>query len=115
MPSFISPRAWPFIYRPCARPCSNGGYHSSYTSTTAQPSVPTTWKRSPPPKAPLRSIHRPTCPRAGQGERFFRTVRSQFFHGFEGYTPRDINEALECWIRDVYHQRKHLSTGQAPL
>ncbi|CAO0819726.1 hypothetical protein DFAR_1100020 [Desulfarculales bacterium] len=29
--------------------------------------------------------------------------------------PRDINEALGCWIRDVYHQRKHLGSGQAPL
>ncbi|CAO0822674.1 hypothetical protein DFAR_3220005 [Desulfarculales bacterium] len=50
MPSFISPRAWPLIYRPwpCARPCSNRGYHASSTSTTAQPSALTTWKRSTP-------------------------------------------------------------------
>jgi putative transposase len=51
----------------------------------------------------------------GKIERFFRTVRSQFFSGFKGDTIHDINEALECWIRDVYHQRKHLGTGQAPM
>ncbi|CAO0824730.1 transposase [Desulfarculales bacterium] len=50
----------------------------------------------------------------GKIERFFRTVRSQFFPGFKGYTLRDINEALECWIRNVCHQRKHLGNGQAP-
>ncbi|CAO0821427.1 transposase [Desulfarculales bacterium] len=48
-------------------------------------------------------------------ERFFRTVRSQFLPGFKGDTLRDIKEALECWIMDVYHQRKHLGSGQAPL
>ncbi|CAO0822809.1 hypothetical protein DFAR_320011 [Desulfarculales bacterium] len=26
-----------------------------------------------------------------------------------------MNEALECWIRNAYHQRKHLGTGQSPL
>ncbi|CAO0820761.1 transposase [Desulfarculales bacterium] len=51
----------------------------------------------------------------GKIERFFRTVRSQFLPGFKGDTFRDINEALECWVRDVYHQRKPLSSGQAPL
>ncbi|CAO0822169.1 transposase [Desulfarculales bacterium] len=51
----------------------------------------------------------------GKVERFFRTVRSQFLPGFKGDTLRGINEALECWIRDIYYQRKHLGTGQAPL
>ncbi|CAO0822021.1 hypothetical protein DFAR_2770042 [Desulfarculales bacterium] len=51
----------------------------------------------------------------GKVERFFCTVRSQFFPGFKNDTLRDINEALEYWIRDVYHQRKHLGTGQASL
>ncbi|CAO0819786.1 transposase [Desulfarculales bacterium] len=61
-------------------------------------------------------VHSPPYVPQGWGkiERFFRTVRSQFLLGFEGDTLRDINEALECWIRDVYHQRKHLGTGQAP-
>ncbi|CAO0824858.1 transposase [Desulfarculales bacterium] len=39
----------------------------------------------------------------GKIERFFRTVRSQFLPGFKSDIFRDINEALECWIRDVYH------------
>ncbi|CAO0821480.1 transposase [Desulfarculales bacterium] len=51
----------------------------------------------------------------GKIEKFFRTVRAQIFHGFKGDTLQDMNEALECWIRDVYHQRKHLGSGQAPL
>ncbi|CAO0822931.1 hypothetical protein DFAR_3380014 [Desulfarculales bacterium] len=50
----------------------------------------------------------------GKMGRFFRTVRAQFLPGFKGDALRDINEALKCWIRDVYHQRKHLGTGQAP-
>ncbi|CAO0824132.1 transposase [Desulfarculales bacterium] len=62
-------------------------------------------------------IHSPPYVPQGKGkiEKFFRTVRSQFLPGFKGDTLRDINEALECWVRDVYHQRKHLGTGQAPL
>lgn len=62
-------------------------------------------------------VHSPPYVPQGRGkiERFFRTVRSQFLPGFKGDTLQDINEALECWIRDVYHQRKHLGTGQAPL
>ncbi|CAO0822878.1 hypothetical protein DFAR_3360005 [Desulfarculales bacterium] len=32
----------------------------------------------------------------GKIERFFRTVRSQFFPGFKGDILRDINEALNC-------------------
>ncbi|CAO0821961.1 hypothetical protein DFAR_2740026 [Desulfarculales bacterium] len=50
----------------------------------------------------------------GKIEKFFRTARSQFLPDFKGDTLRDINEALECWIRDVYHQHKHLGSGQAP-
>ncbi|CAO0822578.1 hypothetical protein DFAR_3180006 [Desulfarculales bacterium] len=51
----------------------------------------------------------------GKIERSFRIVRYPLLPGFRGDTLRDINEALACWIRDVYHQRKHLGTGQAPL
>ncbi|CAO0823965.1 transposase [Desulfarculales bacterium] len=50
----------------------------------------------------------------GKIEKFFCTARSQLLPRFMGDTLRDINEALECWIRDVYHQHKHLDTGQAP-
>ncbi|CAO0821609.1 transposase [Desulfarculales bacterium] len=62
-------------------------------------------------------VHSPPYVPQGRGkiERFFRIVRSQFLPGFEGGTLRDINEALGCWIMDVYHQRKHLGTEQAPL
>ncbi|CAO0822919.1 hypothetical protein DFAR_3380002 [Desulfarculales bacterium] len=48
-------------------------------------------------------------------EKFFRTVMSQLLPDFKSGTLRDINKALECWIRDIYYQRKHLGTGQAPL
>ena len=62
-------------------------------------------------------IHsRPYKPQGrGKIERWFRTVRSQFLSGFKGKTLKDLNEALECWIRDVYHDRKHSATGQSPL
>jgi len=51
----------------------------------------------------------------GKIERFFRTVRMQFLPGFRGNTFDDINQALELWVGDVYHQRKHGGTGQAPM
>lgn len=62
-------------------------------------------------------IHaRPYKPQGkGKIERFFRTVRSQFLSCFSGTTLFDLNESLECWLRDKYHQRKHSSTGQPPL
>ncbi|CAO0822241.1 hypothetical protein DFAR_2910015 [Desulfarculales bacterium] len=54
----------------------------------------------------ITMVHSPPYVPQGRGklEKFFRTVRSQVFPGFKGNTLRDINEALECWIRDVYHQ-----------
>ena len=51
----------------------------------------------------------------GKIERWFRTIRTQFLSGFRGKTLQDLNEALECWIRDLYHNRKHSATGQSPL
>lgn len=51
----------------------------------------------------------------GKIERWFRTVRGQFLSGFKGKTLYELNEALDCWIRDLYHQRKHSATGQSPL
>ncbi|CAO0824800.1 hypothetical protein DFAR_920022 [Desulfarculales bacterium] len=51
----------------------------------------------------------------GKIEKLFRTVRSQFLPGFKSNSLWDINQALGCWIRDVYHQRKHLGTGQPPV
>jgi putative transposase len=51
----------------------------------------------------------------GKIERFFRSIRSQFLSGFRGKTLTDLNEALDLWINDLYHQRKHSSTDQSPF
>jgi putative transposase len=51
----------------------------------------------------------------GKIERFFRTVRMQFLPGFKGKTLEDLNEAFDLWLNDIYHQRKHSSTGQSPF
>ncbi|MGH8649800.1 MAG: Mu transposase C-terminal domain-containing protein, partial [Burkholderiales bacterium] len=51
----------------------------------------------------------------GKIERFFRTVRSDFLPGVRAKTLDDLNLALDCWLRDVYHHREHRSTGQTPL
>jgi putative transposase len=51
----------------------------------------------------------------GKIERWFRTIRTQFLPGFRGTTLPDLNEALDCWIRDIYHHRTHSATGQRPM
>jgi transposase InsO family protein len=51
----------------------------------------------------------------GKIERFFRTIRSQFLPGFKGNDLMELNEALELWINDIYHQRTHSGTGQTPF
>lgn len=51
----------------------------------------------------------------GKVERFFRTVRGQFLSGFKGKTLCELNEALDLWLQDLYHQRKHTSTGKTPF
>jgi putative transposase len=50
----------------------------------------------------------------GKVERWFRPVRGEFLPGFRGQTIEQLNEALEAWIRDVYHCRAHRGTGEAP-
>jgi putative transposase len=62
-------------------------------------------------------IHaRPYKPQGkGKIERFFRTVRSDFLTGFRGDTLSDLNLALSLWLSDIYHSRKHTSTGQTPF
>ena len=62
-------------------------------------------------------IHaRPFRPQGkGKIERFFRSVREGFLTGFRGETIEDLNEAFDSWLQDIYHQRKHTSTGQAPF
>ena len=51
----------------------------------------------------------------GKIERFFRTVRSDFLPGVRAQSLDDLNLALDCWLRDLYHNRTHSSTGQTPL
>jgi putative transposase len=62
-------------------------------------------------------IHTPPYTPQGRGkiERFFRTVRAQFLSGFQGKTLKELNECLDLWITDQYHQRPHSSTGQTPF
>jgi len=62
-------------------------------------------------------IHsRPYTPQGrGKIERFHRTVRGDFLFGFTGKTLRDLNEAFELWLNEVYHQRIHSATGQSPF
>jgi hypothetical protein len=51
----------------------------------------------------------------GKIERFFRTVRSDFLPRLRAKTLDELNLALDCWLRDVYHNREHRSTQQTPL
>jgi putative transposase len=51
----------------------------------------------------------------GKIERWFRSVRSQFLAGFRGNTLDQLNEALDLWLNDLYHQRTHSATGQSPF
>jgi transposase InsO family protein len=62
-------------------------------------------------------IHaRPYKPQGrGKIERFFRTVRMQFLPGFKGNTLEELNESFDLWLNEIYHQRKHSSTGQSPF
>ncbi len=62
-------------------------------------------------------IHaRPYKPQGkGKIERFFRTVRGDFLSGFKGNTLDEINHCLTLWLDEIYHQRKHSSTGQIPF
>ena len=51
----------------------------------------------------------------GKVERFFRTLRQDFLPAVRAKTLTDLNEALDAWVREVYHNREHRSTGQTPL
>jgi transposase InsO family protein len=51
----------------------------------------------------------------GKIERFFRTVRSDFLPTLRAKTLADLNTALDRWLRELYHNREHRSTGQTPL
>lgn len=62
-------------------------------------------------------VHSPPYQPQGRGkvERWFRTVRTEFLPGFRGETLAQLNEALERWIREVYHLRPQRGTGEEPL
>lgn len=62
-------------------------------------------------------VHSPPYQPQGRGkvERWFRTVRTEFLPGFRGETLQQLNEALDLWIREVYHRRVHRGTGEEPL
>ena len=62
-------------------------------------------------------IHaRPYMPQGkGKIERWFKTVRTCFLPGFKGHTLVELNEAFDFWVNNIYHQKKHSSTGQTPF
>ena len=51
----------------------------------------------------------------GKIERWFRTVRSRFLPYAATTTLPELNGALEQYVDDDYHQKKHSATGQTPL
>jgi putative transposase len=62
-------------------------------------------------------IHaRPYKPQGkGKIERFFKTVRSQFLPAADTSGLDQLNRSLHQWLENVYHQRKHSSTGMTPF
>jgi transposase InsO family protein len=62
-------------------------------------------------------IHsRPYTPQGrGKIERFFRSIRGDFLYGFTGKTLKELNEAFDLWLNDIYHQRIHSATSQSPF
>lgn len=51
----------------------------------------------------------------GKIERWFKTIRTSFLPGFKGSTLGDLNESLDLWINDIYHSKRHGSTGETPF
>ena len=51
----------------------------------------------------------------GKIERWFKTIRTSFLPGFKGTTIEDLNECLDLWVNNIYHQKRHGSTGQTPF
>jgi len=62
-------------------------------------------------------IHaRPYSPQGkGKIERWFKTVRSRFLSNCTVISLSELNAALDRYLNDDYHQRKHSATGQTPL
>lgn len=51
----------------------------------------------------------------GKIERWFKTIRTSFLPDYHPGTLERLNQDLHQWVNDVYHQRKHSGTGQAPF
>jgi transposase InsO family protein len=52
----------------------------------------------------------------GKIERFFKTIRLQFFPLLPtSISLAELNERLLKWVEEDYHQRVHSSTGETPL
>jgi len=51
----------------------------------------------------------------GKIERWFKTIRTSFLPGFRGSTIEDLNMCLDLWVNDIYHKKRHGSTGQTPF
>ena len=62
-------------------------------------------------------IHaRPYLPQGkGKVERWFKTVRSRFLPYVSAATLPDLNTALDRYVNEDYHRKKHSATGQTPL
>jgi len=62
-------------------------------------------------------IHaRPYKPQGkGKIERWFKTVRTCFLPDFKGNTLEELNAAVDIWVNENYHLKKHSSTGQSPF
>jgi len=62
-------------------------------------------------------IHaRPYMPQGkGKIERWFKTVRSRFLSHTDATTLPELNDALDRYLSEDYHQKKHSATGQTPL
>ncbi|CAO0819907.1 transposase [Desulfarculales bacterium] len=105
------------IYRPYVKPCSKAGGLSRKRYFDNGPAFRSHHLEEITASLGIALVHSPPYVPQGRGkiERLFRTVRSSFLPGFKSDTLRDINEAWKCWIGDVYHQRKPLGTGHAPL
>lgn len=42
-------------------------------------------------------------------------MRSCFLSTFKGKTLNELNDALDVWVNEIYHRKKHSSTGQTPF
>lgn len=74
----------------------------------------------------IKLVHSQPGRPAGRGkiERAFETIQQQFLVEVTGDKPdparhpvtglAELNDLLDHWVREVYHQRVHTETGQAP-